>query len=57
MDQRNDLVGEAAVDLVVSMIHNGLVGVPTKPVATLVPSQWVPGKTVRSQTLNTRCEA
>ena len=57
MDQRNDLVGEAAVDLVVSMIHNGLVGVPTKPVATLVPSQWVPGKTVRSQPLSTRNNA
>jgi LacI family transcriptional regulator len=51
MNQRNDLVGEAAVDLVVSMIHNGLNGVPAQPVATLVTSQWVPGKTVRPQNL------
>ena len=47
MDQRNDLVGEAAVDLVVSMIHNGITGIPSQPVATLVSSQWVDGKTVR----------
>jgi hypothetical protein len=53
MNQRNDLVGEAAVDLVVSMIHNGLNGVPTQPVATLVPSQWVAGRTVRPQKILT----
>jgi LacI family transcriptional regulator len=47
MDQRNDLVGEAAVDLLVSMIHNGQQGVPDQPIATLVTSQWVMGKTVR----------
>jgi LacI family transcriptional regulator len=47
MDQRNDLVGEAAVDLLVSMIHNGLSGVPKQPIATQVTSQWVAGKTIR----------
>ncbi len=47
MDQQNDLVGEAAVDLLVSMIHNGQQGVPLKPIATMVTSQWVMGKTVR----------
>ena len=46
MDQRNDLVGEAAVDLLVSMIHNGQQGVPEQPIATLVTSQWVMGSTV-----------
>ena len=51
MDQRNDLVGEAAVDLLVSMIHNGQHGVPEQPIATLVASQWVTGSTV--QTNNT----
>ena len=49
MDQRNDLVGEAAVDLLVSMIHNGQQGVPERAIATQVTSQWVPGKTVRKQ--------
>jgi DNA-binding LacI/PurR family transcriptional regulator len=47
MEQRNDLVGEAAVDLLVSMIHNGLSGVPKQPIATQVTSQWVAGKTIR----------
>ena len=47
MNQRNDLVGEAAVDLLVSMIHNGQRGIPKQPIATLVTSQWVTGKTVR----------
>lgn len=47
MDQRNDLVGEAAVDLLVSMIHNAQPGIPEQPVATLITSQWVMGKTVR----------
>jgi LacI family transcriptional regulator len=46
MNQRNDLVGEAAVDLLVSMIHNGHRGIPKQPIATKVTSQWVTGKTV-----------
>ncbi len=46
MNQRNDLVGEAAVDLVVSMIHNGQQGIPERAIATLVTSQWVMGRTV-----------
>jgi LacI family transcriptional regulator len=48
MDQRNDLVGEAAVDLLVSMIHSGQQGVPERAIATLVTSQWVQGTTVRA---------
>lgn len=49
MDQRNDLVGEAAVDLLVSMIHHGQQGVPERAIATQVTSQWVMGKTVKRQ--------
>ncbi len=49
MNQRNDLVGEAAVDLLVSMIHNGQQGVPERAIATQVTSQWVMGRTVRKQ--------
>lgn len=46
MDQRNDLVGEAAVDMLVSMIHHSERGVPEHPRATLIGSRWVAGETV-----------
>jgi LacI family transcriptional regulator len=49
MNQRNDLVGAAAVDLVVSMIHNGQQGLPERAIATQVTSQWVMGRTVRKR--------
>jgi len=49
MDQRNDLVGEAALDLLVSMIHNGQQGIPERAIATQVTSQWVMGSTVSQQ--------
>ena len=48
MDQRNDLVGEAAVDMLVSMIHRNESGVPDVPRATLIGSRWVGGSTVRN---------
>jgi LacI family transcriptional regulator len=51
MDQRNDLVGEAAVDLVVSMIHHGQQGVPERAIATQVTSQWVMGATVQRRVM------
>jgi len=51
MDQCNDQVGEAAVDMLVSMLHGGATGVPEHPRATMVASQWVEGETVR------RCDA
>jgi LacI family transcriptional regulator len=49
MDQRNDLVGEAAVDLLVSMIHHGQEGIPDRVIATQVTSEWVMGRTVCRQ--------
>jgi LacI family transcriptional regulator len=49
MDQRNDLVGETALDMLVSMIHNNESGVPDVPRATLIGSRWVDGRTVRAQ--------
>ncbi len=49
MDQRNDIVGEAAMDMLVSMIHHNEHGVPAVPRATLVGSRWVPGSTVRAE--------
>jgi LacI family transcriptional regulator len=47
MDQHNDLVGEAAVEMVVGQIHNGDGGIPAHPRATLIEASWVPGRTVR----------
>ena len=47
MDQHNDLTGEAAVDMVISLLHNNEIGVPKFPRATLVEASWVPGRTVR----------
>jgi len=49
MDQRNDLSGEAAVDMLISMLHNNESGPPEFPRATLGSSHWVPGNTVRRQ--------
>jgi len=48
MNQHNELCGEAAVDMVVGMIHSGESGVPPFPRATLIGGSWVDGKTVRS---------
>ena len=47
MDQHNDRTGEAAVDMVVSLLHSQELGVPQFPRATLVGASWVDGATVR----------
>jgi LacI family transcriptional regulator len=47
MDQHNDLTGEAAVDMVISLLHNNEIGVPRFPRATLIEASWVAGRTVR----------
>jgi DNA-binding LacI/PurR family transcriptional regulator len=47
MDQHNDIVGEAATEMVVSMVQNNEYGIPAFPRATLVETTWVDGKTVR----------
>ena len=49
MDQHNDRTGEAAVDMVISLLHNTELGVPEYPRATLVGASWVDGGTVRRQ--------
>ena len=49
MDQHNDIVGEAAVEMVISMIHNNEHRVPDYPRATLIGNSWVNGKTVRGE--------
>lgn len=45
MDQRNDLVGEAAMDMLISMVHHNERGVPEHPRATMIGSHWVSGTT------------
>ncbi len=47
MDQRNDRVGVAAVDMLVSMIHSNQRGIPDHPRATLIGSQWIDGETAK----------
>ncbi len=51
MNQHNDIVGEAAVDMVVSQIHNNELGTPAFPRATFIGASWVDGTSVREQTL------
>ncbi|MEO5914459.1 MAG: LacI family DNA-binding transcriptional regulator [Luteolibacter sp.] len=48
MDQRNDLVGAAAVDMLISLVHHNERGVPEHPRATLIGSHWVDGTTVKA---------
>ncbi|WP_309400138.1 LacI family DNA-binding transcriptional regulator [Cerasicoccus maritimus] len=48
MNQHNDRAGEAAVDMVISMIHSGEYGVPEYPRATLIGGSWVDGGTTRA---------
>lgn len=54
MNQHNDAVGEAAVDLVVSQIHHNETGIPVFPRATLIGASWVDGESVRPQTARRR---
>lgn len=48
MDQRNDLVGQVAMDMLISMVHHNEVGIPEHPRATLIGPNWVDGTTVRN---------
>ena len=48
VNQRNDQVGSAAVDLLTSNLHINEFGVPACPKTILIEGVWVPGKTVRA---------
>lgn len=50
MDQHNDLTGEAAVDIVVSLLHDAETGLPAAPRATLISPSWRHGTTTRPTT-------
>ena len=45
MNQHNDHIGSAAIDMVIGMIHHNQAGIPTFPQATLIGSTWVDGET------------
>jgi len=47
--QRNELVGSAAVQLVVDHLMLNERGIPLHPKSVLIDGEWVPGKTVRKQ--------
>ncbi len=49
MNQHNDAVGEAAVDMVVGQIHRNETSIPLFPRATLIGASWVDGDSVRVQ--------
>lgn len=46
MNQHNDVVGAAAVDMLVSAIHGNEIGVPLFPKATLIGPSWMDGQTL-----------
>lgn len=48
MEQHNDLTGEAAVDMLISLLHNEEIGLPAAPRATLIGASWTDGATVRA---------
>lgn len=45
MNQHNEISGEAAVDMLLGMIHRGEKGVPPYPRSTMIGPSWVEGKT------------
>jgi len=47
--QNSERIGRAAVDFVISMLHNGERGVPDVPTRMLIESTWNPGKTLRPE--------
>ena len=46
IDQQSELVGAAAVDMVVGAIQRGQRGIPDHPFRTQMEGTWVPGRTV-----------
>ena len=50
MNQHNSVTGEAAVDMVVSQIHNNETGIQEFPRSTMIGATWVDGATVKERT-------
>jgi LacI family transcriptional regulator len=51
MNQHNDITGEAAVDMLISQIHNNDRGVPAFPRATLIGASWMDGASAPAREL------
>jgi DNA-binding LacI/PurR family transcriptional regulator len=49
MNQNNDLVGAAAVDLIVGELHRNEAGIPPFPKCVMIESLWAEGKTLRKR--------
>jgi DNA-binding LacI/PurR family transcriptional regulator len=49
MHQHNDVVGEAAIEMLDGLLHRGESGEPAFPRATLIGPTWVDGATVRKR--------
>ncbi len=50
IDQHNDQTGEAAVDMLISQLHNDdILGLSASPRATLISGSWAEGTTVKHQ--------
>ncbi|AHF91748.1 LacI family transcriptional regulator [Opitutaceae bacterium TAV5] len=49
MNENGPVIGAAAVDLLVSMLHRNERGVPEHPQRVMIDATWVDGKSVRTQ--------
>lgn len=49
MNQHNDITGEAAIDMLIGMIHRGESSISDFPRATLIGPTWMNGSTIRIQ--------
>jgi len=49
MDQHNDMAGEAAVDMVISQIHNNECGIPKFPRSSLIGATWTESESIVSR--------
>lgn len=51
MDEDAQAVGRLAADTVVEMLHRNEKGIPKRPFSLLIDAAWIPGRTVRKQTI------
>lgn len=47
MNQKNELVGALAVDIIIGQLHRNEFGIPEHPICMMTESEWIPGRTVR----------
>lgn len=50
VQENSELIGEAAVEFLVGMLHRSERGVPPVPHRLLIESSWMPGRTLRAAT-------